>query len=884
MNKNYNIEDLKVSRIRTIYNSYDDLSRISISGYRQGSNQLQTLILKHYNYFYYPVDSIHQVESYSQYNALHIDYEKTYTSYNLRKPCYKIYIINNRNYNLYVRNFIRNSKLTHLSDVPLHQKFIHDNKITWSTKRHILYLDIQNWPDLQNPKWNMPENARQPITSIQLYSNFTKRYMLISWHPDFQNNQKVQIIQKSNVSYVICRNQVQMIKYFMQIFKQLNPDIVTGWYSNNFDIPYIINRMVMLSLDVQSLSQFGRYNIESFINSQKKQEWRVSIGGVQLIDMLQLMKIMNQKFPDNKLDTVAKHILGEQLGKQTQVTWKDWLTDYKGFLKYGLRDVEILVQLDQKVHVFETFIIMQQITNIVSLQKLFSMTRVVQSYVFTKKWDQMVFLDIQDKPKERYAGAYVMQPIAGLYKNIAIFDFASLYPNTIMSFNLSPDTIIITKTQAQTIGVSIDDDIIPKLKQAGVPYVDTGQHKDLIRQRILYYSHKYKIGLFPQILRQMYINRVQIKKQMKQDFIKNNKVKTDKYYYLDKRQYTFKILLNSAYGAFGTKGYRFHSVTVAQSVTFFSKQCIHYARQFFKDNNMSLIYTDTDSVFVQLQSDDDTNINNTIKQFNNKMRQQLVKKFNNGLNDDYFLMDMQYQNFLPYLYFGQAKKRYYGIMRNGQKYIKGINVIRKNTPDIIKQELVRLIDKGIYQTITPEDFQESYKLLKSQQIIDIGIYQSFNMQFHLYKNQPQHLKGALFSNQTMGTHIVANDVPLLYYIKNYKDKKQDAICVKKEDLHLIDNYKHIFQIDYDTFFEKQILKQLEQFKYIDVVNQSVIQYKRRNQHHYTLRSEQKCPLCGRRHSGLNLVQKCQAKYLKNNDNMMEEQLKVLFEQFLKEYK
>ncbi len=893
-------ESLNRFNVTGVVSKYDRSTKkqiIYVRGYKNNSKLITKLRFDHQDYFYYPSNLIQDVYDVFGDEQVQVLLNKEYKSYTTNKSCYKVVLKDSMKLRKIKKGLKeqldKNSTLKdspqkrlvdnlHMSDVPVHQKFIHDNNITWSKRRHIVYIDIENWFDIENPTHNKPQNARQPITSIQMYSNFQDEYYMLGWHPSLMENESpITIKQSGNVKYILCREQTVMLQVFTTIFKDLNPDIITGWYSKQFDIPYIIKRMQRVGLDPNELSPYNYVDIKYEYTKTKqanKQEWKFTIKGVDHLDMLLLMKKLDQKFPDYKLDTVAKKVLETDYGKQTQVSWKDWLTNFDGFLKYGLRDVQILVQMDRKLHIFETFITFQQITNIITLEKVFTMTRMVESYVFTQNWQNLVFMDIKQIDKRKYKGAYVMKPIPGLHKNVAIMDYASLYPNTIMSFNLSDDTFIISQQLAEEKGWDIDKDVIPRLNSKGIKFVDTGYDQELVGKRHLFYAHETKTGLFSRLQQQLFLKRKAIKKQMKQ-----YEQGSFEYISLDKRQYSFKILLNSAYGAFGSKGYRFYKLQVAQAITYFARKCIFFARKFFgQDRGMPLIYTDTDSIFVRLLNDDDSNVDSLTTRFNSQMKDNLIRKYNNGLDDSFYMMELQYEKFLTHIYFGKVKKRYYGVMRDGHRYIKGLTVIKKDTPQLLKDRLTQMMDKCIYETLEYKDIQDLMDTLKSVSYEEVGIYKSFNRDFKAYKTQSQHLKGALYANQKLGTCTTAKDIPLMFYInslcqdeKKSKDRAK-VICLKKDDLNLIDERTDIFTINYDEYFKKQVITPLEEFDLIDTVNCVIREYKRKNSHYYTLKSKQKCPLCGKKHSAYKMVVNCCKRYLKENDNQIMPQIKNVF--------
>ena len=125
----------------------------------------------------------------------------------------------------------------------------------------------------------------------------------------------------------------------------LKIDIISGWYSAGYDLPYIVNRCKVLGLPYENLSP-----IKDVYIRKRGEYWKVNIKGLDHIDMMEGVQDMGYNLPNYKLATAVKEIVGQSgLDKLTDVTWKDWDTNYKGFIQYGVRDVEILKEINDKI-------------------------------------------------------------------------------------------------------------------------------------------------------------------------------------------------------------------------------------------------------------------------------------------------------------------------------------------------------------------------------------------------------------------------------------------------------------------------------------------------------------------------------------------------------
>ncbi len=808
------------------------------------------------------------------------------------KTCYKtyyksIYDVNNARNDADVKYEI------YSSDIKPEQKFILDNNIEWDIdNRNFAFYDIETDVNMRDKAANMPERAEMPVTSIQLYINSKQAYYTISWHPDLDlNGEMVKLEEKDNYNIIYCDCEETMLKFFIEFVKNENIDMLVGWYSEQYDLPYIINRCRLLEIDIESISPTKNifcsnkdFNKEAE-DTGAKRRWINYIHGLDHLDMMDLLRNMNIQLSDDKLDTAAKEILNdgenEHIRKIKNVTWRDWKDDYEGFLKYGIRDVEILVEINKKRKILSTFIILQEITNIPRLKDLDSKTSIVENMLFKLFWrDRIVFPNKHFYVKQPYKGAFVLDPpFPGLHHNVAVLDYASLYPTTIMWANLSNETFIISHTQAVEKGLDIDRDIIPKLNKKGIKFVDTGYDDELNGKRYLFLAQESKQGLFAQLERYMYTQRKAIKKEMR-----GVDPSDPEYQVLDTRQYIYKIVLNSAYGAFGSATYRFYKPEIADTITFFARKSILAAREYFKDKfNMETLYIDTDSLFLSLGEYDDGFLEKETDLFTNEyLMNNVILKHNNGFNKDYMFMELEHEKTLTHIYLGTSKKRYYSIQKNGKKYIRGINIIRKDTPLFMRDALGELVEKCVRETINLSDVLKIEDSLKLAQYKDLGVYKRFTKEFDQYPAGYQHVRSTIWANELFNLGITPRDVVLLIYIKNkcedhLKPKdRHSVICLPEDKVDIIKDHNQLMEIDYGTYMDKQIIKQLEEFELIPLVKYIIDEYKNIRPEYYPPKAPKvPCPVCGKTHAKRATAETCRNKlaekidklYLKNIKNI-----------------
>jgi DNA polymerase elongation subunit (family B) len=224
---------------------------------------------------------------------------------------------------------------------------------------------------------------------------------------------------------------------------------------------------------------------------------------------------------------------------------------------------------------------------------------------------------------------------------------------------------------------------------------------------------------------------------------------------------------------------------------------------------------------------------NQLEVYNESLKEDLVKKYNTGLQDEYMMMDLKFEYDMEKIYFGDSKKRYYGIIRDtGKKYIRGMNIIRKDTPEFMKGAMNKIAEFAVREKLSVDHLIALRDKLASVNYKEIGISKSFTKKFDEYiKTMPQHVKASVWANEKLNTAINNTDNPYLFYIKSHCEEdmksrdRQTAICLNEEDLKLIETRKDIFEIDYETFFKKQVLDQLKEFNKIESVKNILDEYK-----------------------------------------------------------
>lgn len=478
-------------------------------------------------------------------------------------------------------------KLSYQDDISPETKYLLDNNLTFSRKRHIAYFDIETYYDVEDPEANSADRADVPITSIAFYSNILDTYFILTWHPSINPGDEPFIIEeKGKEHYYYCQDEFVVLETFCRMIKELNVDIITGWYSHGYDVPYIIKRLEKVMNSNSHISPVG--NTWMGNKDVIKGLYRIKISGLDSIDMMEVVNTLNYNLQNNKLDTAAGIILGDEYKKLTEATWRDWEDNFEGFLKYVVRDVEILYLIDDKIKIFEYLIQMQILSGVETINSIQSVTRLIDSMIIKRYWGKYVFPNMTKYARQAFKGGLTIDPIEpGVHENVAVFDYASLYPTTMMAYNISPETFLFSQKQ---LGKKDFEKELRELKEAGISVVDTGEDvEELFGERYIFLSHKEHVGIIPELSRELYLMRKDYKKLAKTAKTKDERL------IADKKQYAIKIIINSIYGAMGFNFFRLFVPECADAVTYFGRKALKYVMDELSPCG-KVLYGDTDSI------------------------------------------------------------------------------------------------------------------------------------------------------------------------------------------------------------------------------------------------------------------------------------------------
>jgi len=671
-----------------------------------------------------------------------------------------------------------------------HYQFIgqeYPNQIDWSKDYiKIFTLDIETtcengFPDVENPQ--------EELICITIKNQSNKK--IITWGVgDFYHD-------RDDVTYVKCRTENELLMQFMMFWTKNYPDIITGWNTKFFDLPYLMNRIRLLHGD-KVISRMSPWKLieRKEIEVRGKPMTVYDLFGITMLDYLDLYKwFIPTRQESYKLDYIGEIELGQNKNENPFDTFKEFYEkDFQKFVDYNIQDVELVDALEDKLGLIDLSLTVAYESK-VNYDDIFSQVRVWDTLIANHLMKKKICVPPrEDQSKEtKYVGAYVKEPKPGLYKWVVSFDINSLYPHIIVQYNISPEKIIGSNTS----GISVD-----KMLKGSTPLDYLATEGACITPN----GAKFKTdsqGFLPEMMETMYQERVIFKKRMLD--AKKKKEKTGDAS-LDKEisrchniQWARKIALNSAYGAVGNQYFRYYDVRQASGITTAGQFIIRFIENKMNEylNNVMqtqgktdyVVASDTDSIYVILdklvektcQGKTDDQIANFLgKVCDTKLEPYIEKCFKElaEYTNAYKNAMVMKREVISNKAIWVAKKRYMmnvldeeGVRLAKPKLkIMGIEAVKSSTPQVCRgkiKEAINLImtkDETALQQFIKE-FKKEYFTLSAEQISfprscnNLKKYRSSKDIF--IKGSPIHVKGALIYNYQIQRMKLQNKYPYI---------------------------------------------------------------------------------------------------------------------------
>jgi len=688
------------------------------------------------------------------------------------------------------------------------------------------------------------ESAAEEVLLITLQDYTTKQ--IRTWGRGAFNNKQENVIYKGfNTEYELLTD---FINWWM--IEDNTPEVITGWNSKLYDIPYLCRRIdrILGEKLKKRMSPWGLVTEEeTFIAGRKHISY--DIGGVSQLDYLDLYKKFTYKAQESyRLDYIASVELGQKKLDHSEFdTFKDFYTKgWQKFVEYNIIDVELVDRLEDKMKLIELALTMAYDAK-VNYEDVFYQVRMWDTiiYNYLKRRNIVIPPKNRSDKSDKYAGAYVKEPIPGKYDWVVSFDLNSLYPHLIMQYNISPETLLDTKHPSVTVDKILEEDITFEMYKDNAVCANGAMYRKDVR------------GFLPELMEKMYNERVIFKKRMITAKKKYEKTPTKN---LEKEiarcnniQMAKKISLNSAYGAIGNQYFRYYKLANAEAITLSGQVSIRwienrmnkYLNKILKTENEDyVIASDTDSIYLNLGPLVETvykgreTTNESIVSFLNKICEMELEKYitssyetlANYVNAYDQKMFMKRENIADRGIW-TAKKRY--ILNvwdsEGVRYeepnlkMMGIEAVKSSTPapcrTMIKDGL-KIMMNGTEEEVIDyiDDCRAKFKTLPPEDIAfprTASNVQKYKASSTIYaKGTPIHIRGALLFNHYVKQKKLDNKYSLIgngekvkfLYLKRPNIIQENVISFIQDFPTEIGLDKYI---DYDLQFEKSFVEPLK---------------------------------------------------------------------------
>ncbi|MFQ6061848.1 MAG: DNA-directed DNA polymerase [Methanosarcinales archaeon] len=640
----------------------------------------------------------------------------------------------------------------------------------------------------------MPSPDKSPIIMISLaFEPSLKEYktmVLVSKEVDSE------YIEEDVITF---SSEEEMLRFFFDLIKRYDPDVIIGYNSNEFDFPYIVERAKILNID----PNIGRDDKRGLYVKKIANKTQVSVTGRIVVDMLPLIR-RGFSLKQYDLRTVSKQLLNLEkfdiAPKEMEEYWNSDGEKFKKFIDYARRDSELALKLLLDLKILDKYIALSKVSGAL-LQDILDggQTGMVENLLLRefKKHNRLIPPKPASKESEdRYEhrdelkGGAVLEPKRGLLENIVILDYKSLYPTITISHNLCYTTVVTN--DKEIIGIPKREIIKPP---SGGKFVSANIFR----------------GIVPKILEDLLNRRMETKKKMKT-------ATEEEYRILDAIQLALKILLNSIYGYSGYARARLYSLTLANAITSFGRENLLNTQKLIEQEiknidgfDLEVVAGDTDSVFIKLSNQNGVSLDKAEK-IGKSISEIVTKKLPKP-------MELEFEAIAKRAIF-IAKKRY-ALWKYEKKNddwidkieVKGMETIRRDWCELTSKTLNKVLEIVLKEGSVENAIKHVQEVVNSIRNIevqkdkdniieDLIITRKYTKKADSYKNKQPHIT-VVEKLKKRGAPLpsIGDRVPYVIIEGNnlLVERAEDPTYVKENKIPL----------DVDYYIKKQILPPVE---------------------------------------------------------------------------
>lgn len=729
----------------------------------------------------------------------------------------------------------------------------------------IFFLDIETYKANELDPFSTPEEARDLINVITIYDSLTQRYHVWGLKPYYTKD--------DDVVYTRCVSEKDLLSTFLKFWRKNTPDIVSGWNFHGYDLPYIMNRLIIIFDEEKnkSMSPIDRVYLkkDAAVNKlgQKKDQW--VLCGVSCLDYMDIYRSFSLGERESySLGFISEYELGESKlthnnTSLTKLADNDWYT----FVDYNIQDVRLLVKLDDKLK-FMDLIRNLSYKGFIPFEKSMGKVSMITGAIAHQALLQNLMIPTftYENVRTKFEGGYVYEPKPNLYTDLVTYDANSLYPNTIITLNISPETKIgkvIDVTNGLYSLKLVNNKVIKLTKDQFLNFI-RDENISITKANVLY-TQKFK-GVIPSLIDKIYSQRVEVKNKgfsyKKKSDEASDPEEKKKYKLLadenDSLSNVYKTLINSIYGVFSQEFSPFFDIDHAKSVTLTGQSVVKKGSNLFyeflvkdgyKGEYSDIVkYIDTDSAFLSFadyfkskgtELKDDNGITKEAYKLIDEVGKYVNTEINIWAKKELNSIDPRYhfkREKICDVALLQAKKFYIlhvldneGIKKNEFLY-KGIEIVKAAMSKDVKTLTKNIIESAILSKDRRKASELLHKAYDDYCKLPIEIIsvrknaKSFDKWFRVFvdnkfgKGTPNHYQGALYYNKLLEDEKIKH----LYPEIGNGTKVKYFYCHKNKfnikTMAFIEEYPNeilkFIKPDYKMMFEKNVLPVVSRIYYI----------------------------------------------------------------------
>ena len=590
-------------------------------------------------------------------------------------------------------------------------------------KLHSCFFDIEvDFDPVRG--FSSPEDAFMPITAIGVYLDWMDAMVCLAVPPKTLSWEQAQNIGSQYKEVILFKDEAEMLKTFLTLIE--DADILSGWNSEGYDIPYTVNRIVKIlgRSETRRLCLFNQLPKERKFESFGSERQSYDLIGRVHLDYLQLYRKYNyEERHSYRLDAIGEIELGEKKVVYDGSLDRLYNHDFGRFLEYNIQDVMLIANMDKKLQFIDLANTIAHDNTVLLYTTMGAVATTEQAIINEAHRRGFVVPDRKrggSKKDTAAAGAYVAFPQKGFHEWIGSMDINSLYPSVFRALNMAPETIVgqlrpdftdeeilnsqkldkksfadawlgkfgtneyemvMAKDVNKSMTLDMEDGSTVEVTGADVYNLifESGQPWCLSSNGTIFKTDVQ--GVVPGLLERWYAERQELQ-------AKKKSAETDEENaFYDKRQLVKKINLNSLYGAILNPGCRFFDKRIGQSTTLTGRRITRHMGAkvnelltgSYDHTGETIIYGDTDSIFLI----DNKSVNDFIKQINKNLPDPMELEDEGTYESGIFLEKRNSKS--------GAKKRYALMNKDGSLTIKGLESKRGDWSKLSKDSQIKIL-------------------------------------------------------------------------------------------------------------------------------------------------------------------------------------------------